>query len=158
MVKALEPQRRRLAIAMSERERDEYLATRRICRLATVSSEGAPHVSPLWFVWDGDDAWMYSIVKSKRWRNVVANPQVSLVVDDGDGYEELRGVEITGRVAPVGEIPRVGATEEALDIPERLFGEKYSGHEMAHDGRHAWLRLVPEKIVSWDFTKLAALR
>jgi hypothetical protein len=26
------------------------------------------------------------------------------------------------------------------------------------DGRHAWLRLVPEKIVSWDFRKLPAER
>ena len=28
---------------------------------------------------------------------------------------------------------------------------------MYHDGRHAWLRIVPDKIVSWDFRKLAAL-
>jgi hypothetical protein len=28
---------------------------------------------------------------------------------------------------------------------------------MFHDGRHAWLRVVPSKIVSWDFRKLAAL-
>jgi hypothetical protein len=25
------------------------------------------------------------------------------------------------------------------------------------DGRHAWLRLTPEKLVSWDFRKLAGL-
>jgi hypothetical protein len=29
---------------------------------------------------------------------------------------------------------------------------------MVHDGRHAWLRVVPEKITSWDFRKLAAAR
>lgn len=23
-----------------------------------------------------------------------------------------------------------------------------------HDGRHAWLRIVPDKIVSWDFREL----
>ena len=35
---------------------------------------------------------------------------------------------------------------------------KYYGNDTAfHDGRHAWLRLVPEKIMSWDFRKLAAL-
>jgi len=27
---------------------------------------------------------------------------------------------------------------------------------MRHDGRHAWLRLVPGKISSWDFRKLLA--
>jgi len=25
-----------------------------------------------------------------------------------------------------------------------------------HDGRHAWLRITPDKIVSWDFRKLGA--
>jgi hypothetical protein len=158
MSKALEPQRKRLAIAMSEEQRHEYLGTRRICRLATVSTGGAPHVSPLWFVWDGAHAWIYSIVKSQRWVNISSNPKVSLVVDDGDGYEELRGVEITGRMAPVGEIPRTGVPCEELEIPERLFAKKYSRHEMTHDGRHAWLCLVPDKIVSWDFTKLATLK
>jgi hypothetical protein len=28
---------------------------------------------------------------------------------------------------------------------------------MVHDGRHAWLRITPSKIVSWDFRKLATL-
>jgi hypothetical protein len=33
---------------------------------------------------------------------------------------------------------------------------KYFGlPEMTHDGRHAWLRITPLKIVSWDFRKLA---
>jgi hypothetical protein len=35
---------------------------------------------------------------------------------------------------------------------------KYRGSEdMVHDGRHAWLRITPVKIVSWDFRKLADL-
>jgi hypothetical protein len=34
---------------------------------------------------------------------------------------------------------------------------KYFGAEMTHDGRHAWLRVTPQKIVSWDFRKLATL-
>jgi hypothetical protein len=29
--------------------------------------------------------------------------------------------------------------------------------EMVHDGRHAWARLTPDKIASWDFRKLASL-
>jgi hypothetical protein len=28
---------------------------------------------------------------------------------------------------------------------------------MIHDGRHAWLRITPLKLVSWDFRKLATL-
>jgi hypothetical protein len=156
--KTLEPQRKRVAIAMTERERGEYLGTARTCRLASVSSDGVPHVSPLWFVWDGEDAWIYSIVKSQRWMNIISHSKVALVVDGGEGYEELQGVEITGTVTPVGEIPRVGTPNATLENPEKLFAEKYSRNAMAHDGRHAWLRIVPDKIVSWDFSKLSSLK
>ena len=42
-----------------------------------------------------------------------------------------------------------------LALPERLWARKYHGSDtMTYDGRHAWLRLTPEKIVSWDFRKL----
>jgi hypothetical protein len=37
-------------------------------------------------------------------------------------------------------------------------GAASGGPEMTHDGRHAWLRVTPLKMVSWDFRKLATLR
>jgi hypothetical protein len=43
-------------------------------------------------------------------------------------------------------------SSQRLDEPERLFARKYAGGDvMHHDGRHAWLRLVPDKVTSWDF-------
>ena len=55
----------------------------------------------------------------------------------------------------VGEVPRTGTPDPRLDEPERLFARKYAGSDtMHHDGRHAWLRLVPDAIASWDFRKI----
>jgi hypothetical protein len=57
----------------------------------------------------------------------------------------------------IGEVPRAGAPDPRLAEPERLFAHKYRGSDtMEHDGRHAWLRLVPDKVASWDFRKLGA--
>jgi hypothetical protein len=68
---------------------------------------------------------------------------------------ELRGVELRGRVETVGEAPRTGLPESQLDEPERLFARKYLGGDvMHHDGRHARLKLVPDKLTSWDFRML----
>jgi len=55
-------------------------------------------------------------------------------------------------------VPRTGEPVAELEVPERLFAEKYNPGSagMRHDGRHAWLRMAPEKIVSWDHRKLAA--
>jgi hypothetical protein len=33
----------------------------------------------------------------------------------------------------------------------------HHGGELTHDGRHAWLRITPRKVMSWDFRKLAGL-
>ena len=139
---------------MTPDERDEFLRTERTCRVATVGADGAPHTSALWFVWDGDALWLNTLVKSQRWTNLQRDPRVSVMVDGGDGYLELHGVELLGRVEAVGAVPRCGEPDAALEEPERLFGEKYAGGRFVADGAHAWVRLVPEKIVSWDFRKL----
>jgi Pyridoxamine 5'-phosphate oxidase len=149
------PQKRGQRIAMAAEERDAFLLQERTCRVASVGGDGAPHVSALWFVWDGTALWLNSIVKSQRWTDLARDPRVSVIVDAGDGFGELRGVELLGRVEQVGDVPRSDAPDDDVAEPERLFGEKYSGGTFYPDGRHAWLRLVPEKIVSWDFRKMS---
>jgi hypothetical protein len=148
-------QRRGRKIAMSAEELDTFLSEERTCRVATVGADGRPHNTPLWFVWDGTALWLNSIVKSQRWTDAARNPSVSVVIDAGHGYAELRGAEMLGSLEPVGEAPRTAVTDARLEVPERLFAEKYSGTSTFQpDGRHGWLRLTPEKIVSWDFRKL----
>ena len=148
-------QRRGRAIAMTTDEVDAYLRSARTCRVGTVGADGGPHVSPLWFVWDGEAVWLNSVVKSQRWTNVVRTPRVSVVVDGGEEFMELHGVEVVGDAEVVGEVPRTDRPDPALADPERLFGEKYAGGPFVADGRHAWLRVAPDKIVSWDFRKMA---
>jgi hypothetical protein len=152
-------QRRGRKIAMTKEELDAYLAASRTCSVATVSTDG-PHVSALWFAWDGESLWLYSIIRSQRWTDVARDPRVAILVEAGEDYMELQGVEIRGTAAPVGEVPRTGEPNDSLGAPERIFATKYQGGEgtaMSHDGRHAWLRVTPEKISSWDFRKLAQL-
>lgn len=154
----IETQRRGRKIALTGAEVDTLLTEERICRVATLTSSGAPHLSPLWFVWDGTSLWLYSIVRSQRWTDVRRDPRAAVVVDGGGGFTELHGVELRGRFEPVGPVPRTG-DEDAPELatPERLFAAKYGGRpdgSMFHDGRHGWLRLTPEKAASWDHRKL----
>jgi hypothetical protein len=145
-------QRRGRKIAMGKAELDEFLAGMRTCRVATASPTG-PHVTPLWYVWDGTALWLTSLVRSQRWTDMERDPRVAVIVDAGEEYGELRGAELRGTVEVVGEVPRAGVPDDELAEPERLFAAKYGG--MYHDGRHAWLRMTPEKISSWDFRKIA---
>jgi PPOX class probable F420-dependent enzyme len=149
-----EQQRRGRRVAMGAEERDAFLTSERTCRVASVGGDGSPHVTPLWFVWDGAALWLTSIVASQRWTDLQRDPRVSVIVDAGTDFMELRGVEVRGVAETVGEVPRTGAPVPELDTPEQLFADKYAGGQMRHDGRHAWLRVTPRKIVSWDFRKM----
>jgi PPOX class probable F420-dependent enzyme len=175
-------QRRGRVIAMSADELTSFLGEQRTCRFATTRPDG-PHVAPVWVVWDGQALWVYSLTRSQRWANLARDPRVAVVVDDGHHYHELRGVEVEGEAVMVGPVPRTGGEDQPapeLAEPERLMAAKYFGPaslaatgdgaseaavggpadgapEMVHDGRHAWLRITPDKIVSWDFRKLATL-
>jgi len=154
MTPAAGPQRRGRKIAMTTAELDDFLAGQRTCRVATVGARG-PHLTPLWYVWDGTALWLTSVVASQRWADLQRDPRVAVLVDAGEDYGELRGAELRGSVEVVGEVPRTGTQDERLAGPERLFARKYAGGDvMDHDGRHAWLRLVPDTITSWDFRKI----
>ncbi|OSZ57685.1 pyridoxamine 5-phosphate oxidase [Streptomyces pharetrae CZA14] len=150
-------QRRGRKIMMTPGELEEFLTAERTCRVATVSADGAPHVSPLWFVWDGGSLWLYSITRSRRWADLRRDARLAVVIDAGREYDELRGAELSGSAAYVGEVPRTGEPHPVLEPVERLFARKYFGLDaLPHDGRHAWLRLTPDAVRSWDFRKLGS--
>ncbi len=76
--------------------------------------------------------------------------------EDGDQYEELRGVELVGRA----EI--VEAWDDVLDVARSVL-RRY--HDLAPEdvdaaaelmaNKRVGVRLVPERTVSWDHRKLA---
>ena len=100
-------QRRGRVIAMSADELTSFLGEQRTCRFATTGPDG-PHVAPVWFVWDGQALWVYSLTRSQRWANLARDPRVAVVVDDGHHYHELHGVEIEGQATVMGPVPRKG--------------------------------------------------
>lgn len=142
---------------MISAEVDAFLAEQRTCRVASIGLDG-PHATALWFHWDGRHFWLYSITRAQRWADLIRDPRIGIVVDAGDDYFEVRGVEITGTVDVVGEVPRTGEPNDELAAVETAFVRKNFGlDEMFHDGKHAWMRVTPTKIASWDFRKLANL-
>ena len=149
-------QKRGKAIAMTPEEIDQYLLAERTCRVATVGANGEPHVKPLWFVWVDGALWLNSIVKSQRWNDVVRSPKVAIVLDGGHDFMELHGVAIIGTAEVMGDAPRTELAPEGdpARAAEEAFGAKYAGGQFMPDGRHAWLRIVPEKMTSWDFRKI----
>ena len=55
-----------------------HLEDDRVVWLTTVAPSGTPQPSPVWFLWDGDTALIYSQPSTPKLRNIGQNPRVSL--------------------------------------------------------------------------------
>ena len=66
-----------------ERTQD-LLRQRKIVWLATVHPEGRPHIVPVWFLWDHRAVYILSQPAAQKVKNLLANPNCSLAVDDSE--------------------------------------------------------------------------
>lgn len=88
----------------------ELLTSGGSCVLATVSAAGAPHASLMAYVCDPEcrEIVMASPGESRKWRNILENRRVSVLVDTRcptaapcDGCGSVRAVTVTGEHDPV---------------------------------------------------------
>jgi PPOX class probable F420-dependent enzyme len=93
-------------------------------KLATVRTDGRPHVAPVWFVVEGEDLVFNTWHTTVKARNLRADPRASLVVDDQEppyAYVMVEGlVEI---LDDIDEVRRVAT----------LVGGRYMDHDRAEE-------------------------
>ncbi|MBF5000117.1 PPOX class F420-dependent oxidoreductase [Nocardia sp. BSTN01] len=145
----------RAQIVMSETEITEFLERSRIMTLASLGKNGTPHLTAMWYGLVDGEIWFETKGKSQKAVNVRRDPRVTVLVESGDTYDRLRGVSIEGRA-------------EIVEDPEALFKvgvsvwERYTGpytEELrpmveAMLNKRVAIRVVPERVRSWDHRKL----
>lgn len=144
----------KLDLALTPDEVDSFLATHRTARVATVGAGGRPHVVPLWFVWLEGSMFMNTTRGNVTIANLQADPSAAAVCDDGETYDDLRGVVLRGPVVDAGDDPRIAEVEGR-------WSRKYlAGNPVpfATWRNRVWLRLDPVRLSSWDFRKIAEAR
>jgi len=52
-----------------------------IAWLITVSADGTPQPNPVWFIWNGESALIYSVPRQAKVKNIERNPKVALHLD-----------------------------------------------------------------------------
>jgi PPOX class probable F420-dependent enzyme len=100
--------------------RDRVLNAR-VARLATIDSEGRPHLVPICFALDGDIVYTAVDEKPKRsrdlqrLRNIRAHPRVALLVDEWDeDWARLWWVRLRGDARILEDGPERGRALELL--------------------------------------------
>lgn len=118
-----------------------FLKAHELCRFATASKEGKPHVVPVIYAMDGEDVIIAVDYGTKKLKNLKENRRVALVVDE---YRPNRAVMVEGEC----EIFERG--KEYLRLLRLLFDrfELYRKNPWG-EGESPILKIRPVKAVSW---------
>jgi PPOX class probable F420-dependent enzyme len=138
----------KLDVSMDDGELAAFLAKSWTARVASIAPDGWPHVVPLWFVWQMGTLVVNTTRGNRTVRNLEADPRSAVTIDDGEGYDELRGAVLRGDLTEMADDD--GAVTAA-------FGDKYFGGNQPHFAswrNRLFLRMEPERISSWDFRKI----
>ena len=143
-------------IRMTDTEIDEFVHGRRTMSCATINHDGTIHLVAMWYGFlDGCPA-LETKTKSQKVQNLRRDPRITCLIEDGQSYEELRGVELVGR-------------GEVIDDPKRMFElgisvfERYQGIEYREALRPIVEQMLNKRVVvkihvdrqvSWDHNKL----
>jgi PPOX class probable F420-dependent enzyme len=144
-------------IKMTSDEVDAFLRERHSMSVATIGADGRPHVVAMWYGFlDGAPAFE-TYRKSQKVVNLRRDPRMTCLVEDGDRYETLRGVELlaTGTVIDDQDALRTIA-RSLFERYETGFGpdqgEEYINFMVA---KRVAVRVDVEDVVSWDHRKIA---
>jgi nitroimidazol reductase NimA-like FMN-containing flavoprotein (pyridoxamine 5'-phosphate oxidase superfamily) len=113
----------------------------------------------MWFAVDDDGTVrMTTFRKSQKVRNIERDPRVSLLVESGEDYGELRGVVLYGKAEIVDDPEVVKATLRRIGGVGTLSDPAAQRGAEAVIARTAAKRVAilvrPERVVSWDHRKL----
>lgn len=142
-------------ITMSDDEVAALLAERRTMTVATLGADGQPHLVAMWFVVLDGEIWFETKAKSQKAVNLARDSRLSVLVETGEVYEQLRGVCIEGTAEVTSEpdaLWRLGVgiyeryyepfTEEARPVVEFMLRKRVA------------VRVIPRRSRTWDHRKL----
>ena len=141
---------------MTDEERERFLDEGWTLQVATNGPGGFPHLAAMWYVVIDGVVHFTTFGKSQKIVNLQRDPHVTAMLETGRAYEELRGLVIRGTA----ELDTDVATTAAV---MSVVGSKYQGMPIATETPEAALpaaskrvtvRIRPERIYSWDHTKL----
>jgi PPOX class probable F420-dependent enzyme len=149
--------KRRDQIRMSEAEFWQFVESQKTVQVATLGPDGWPHLMPLWFALEDGAIVLETFTKSQKVKNLERDPRITVLFEEGDEYATLRGASVSARADLIqDDVERVHALHMRVllrntpEIPEDVL-EKAS---RAMAAKKTAILIRPDKIVSWDHSKL----
>lgn len=137
---------------MTDDEVATYLGQPHLCTIGTRGPDGSIHLVAMnyGFLDDAPAFWTYR--KSQKVRNIERDPTISMLVHSGLAYNELAGVQISGRAEIVDDTARVLAVSDSMGA--RYGSPGTGGRARESATKRVAVRILADKVVSWDHRKL----
>jgi len=130
------------------------LQERRIASVATISPDGSPHLTSVWFLYENETLYLAIQSSRTKGRNLAGNPKIAVMIDVRVSYEEAG-------LTAIGEAEIITGEEAKLIV--RRVHEKYLTPAALADRQvgpifaaidDIAVKLTPTKWLCWDMSKL----
>ena len=151
---------RRAQIRMTPDETEAFIDAQKTLMVASLDRDGQPHLVPMWYaILDGSIVfWTYRT--SQKIVNLRRDPRLTCLLEDGDSYEQLRGVSMQG-TATITDDPDA-VLRAGMAILQRYAGPlDESAREAFETGvamqakKRVAVTFHAKKTATWDHRKLA---
>ncbi|MBG92557.1 MAG: pyridoxamine 5'-phosphate oxidase [Chloroflexi bacterium] len=152
---------KRKVIELSHVEIQNLLRTERVLQVASINKDGTPHLAPMWFVLEEDDSLVFTTYgRSQKVKNLERDPRVTLLVECGEMYDELRGVAIDGVAEIVRDPSQTANVMELTRLKDLGLGLKREPSNKTKTElppaayKRVVVRVFPKRYRSWDHSKI----
>lgn len=144
-------------IKMSQDEIDAFLHEKHTATMCTLFPDGSVHAVGMWYGFLDGDIAMESKAKAQKVLNLRRDPRITVLIETGDSYDQLRGVSLIGTGEIIEERDRLWKV--GVSIFSRYnapFTDEMAPAVEALIHKRVAIRVIPKRVVSWDHRKLGS--
>jgi PPOX class probable F420-dependent enzyme len=145
----------RAQIVMTEAEIAEFIEHSRTATMGTIGPSGLPHLVAMWYAVIDGQICFETKAKSQKAVNLRRDDRITVLIEDGQTYDQLRGVSLEGRGVLLDD-PET-ALRTGISVWERYYGpytEELRPAVEALMNKRVVVRVDVGRIRSWDHRKL----
>jgi len=145
----------RSKIKMTDEEIDEFLHRRNSVALSSLNHDGTIHTVAMWYGFIDGRVAFETKAKSQKVQNLRRDPRITCMVETGDKYEELKGVELVGTAEIIEDTDRLW--EIGVSVFERYnapYTDEMKPFVEVMLRKRVGIAVHVDRVVSWDHSKL----
>lgn len=131
-------------------QRDEFLKSQKVLRLATIGKGKTPHIVPVWYIYSSKKIYIGTNTRTQKVKNLKKNKRVAFCIDEGINAPNIFGINGKGDANLILEKTRV--KKIATKILLRYFKNinNKSAAELLED-TDCIIEIIPEKFSIWNY-------